>query len=400
MQDRQAEGRLAAWFDTPIARWIAGVVAALVIARVALMVAAMPDRESDFRVFHAAATLFLNGEAMVLFDPDAFALANRIEAEQMPWLYPPHVLLVLAPLALLAPGAAFAAMVATSFTALALALRTSLARLAPDTPRALLWLAIASPAFLWPLFVGHPTLLWAAGLLLALVARERGRWLLAGALLGLLSVKPSLGLLVPVALVAIGDWRTVAAATATTLALAAAATAIVGVEYWALYVEALREQTAYLAAPSDVGKITHLVGLQGRLVQLGVPGEIASAAHLAMAVGLAGLIAALWRCAPEAPALRIGALFAVTPMISPSIWLYDLSLMAVGAALLVAGGALRATPLGATLALSMYLSTFLVGRLDVPAAVVALPITALAAALLSRPLIRPARRLIAPVASD
>lgn len=62
------------------------------------------------------------------------------------------------------------------------------------------------------------------------------RPVMAGVCIGLLSYKPHLGLLLPLALGAAGYWRTFAAAAATTVALVLATTMVFGAESWTSFI--------------------------------------------------------------------------------------------------------------------------------------------------------------------
>ena len=82
--------------------------------------------------------------------------------------------------------------------------------------------ALASPALIGT----------AAGLLLGELMHRGAR---RGIAFGLLTVKPQLGLLVPVLLIAQGNWRTFFAAAATALVLAALSVLVYGAEAWQAY---------------------------------------------------------------------------------------------------------------------------------------------------------------------
>ena len=86
-----------------------------------------------------------------------------------------------------------------------------------------LLLACAFPGILANAMVGQNGFVTAALLGGALIFMER-RPLLAGGLIGLLSFKPHLGILIPVALVAGGHWRVIAAAAVTVALLFVAST--------------------------------------------------------------------------------------------------------------------------------------------------------------------------------
>ncbi|HEY2132320.1 MAG TPA: glycosyltransferase family 87 protein [Acetobacteraceae bacterium] len=64
-----------------------------------------------------------------------------------------------------------------------------------------------------------------------------GRPILAGALLGLLTIKPQFWLLAPVALIAARHWRALGAAVATSLLLAGASAAVFGLDVWCIWIE-------------------------------------------------------------------------------------------------------------------------------------------------------------------
>ena len=65
------------------------------------------------------------------------------------------------------------------------------------------------------------------------------RPILSGVLFGLLAFKPQLGVLVPIALVAAGLWRTIAAAVATVLVCIVASSLAYGVGLWPLFAHSL-----------------------------------------------------------------------------------------------------------------------------------------------------------------
>jgi hypothetical protein len=98
--------------------------------------------------------------------------------------------------------------------------------------------AFALPFLSANLFTGQ-TGTWVAVFLLGAACFWRDRPILAGICIGLMAVKPQLGLLVPFALAAAGQWRTIAAAAATITALAAAATLWLGVAIWNDYARIL-----------------------------------------------------------------------------------------------------------------------------------------------------------------
>ena len=182
----------------------------------------------DFKVFWAAGRLAFLGEPLAAFDIDRLIEVHQAAevGDWMPWSYPPTFLVAMQPLGALTFPQAWAVFSVVSIVALALAVRPFSGGILP------VWFAFAMPPAILPsLYVGQTTALWVAGLLAALAAFRGRRYILAGFFIGLLTLKPQLGLLIPVALIACGAWRTIASAAVTTIVISALATLVVGIEY-------------------------------------------------------------------------------------------------------------------------------------------------------------------------
>jgi hypothetical protein len=94
---------------------------------------------------------------------------------------------------------------------------------------------------------GQSSLLTAA-ILIAIFTCLDTRPLIAGILIGCLSLKPQLGLLFPVLLVASGRWRTFTAAAATTIVIGGATAILFGPQVWIDFVQkGLPVQTEFMA---------------------------------------------------------------------------------------------------------------------------------------------------------
>jgi hypothetical protein len=180
----------------------------------------------DFVAFWSAARLALGGNAMAAFDPDALVSAQSLGSEAIweayVWHYPPTFHMIIAPLGLLPFTPAFAL-----FSALGLAAYVWAVRLwCPER----LALTVVAPPVVFVLLTGNTTLLWVAALLAAL--RCIGNPVLSGALIALLTIKPQLGVLIPVALVFGRHWSVIGWASLWTIALVATSAAVFGVSYW------------------------------------------------------------------------------------------------------------------------------------------------------------------------
>lgn len=162
------------------------------------------------------------------------------------WSYPPHLLLFTRPLGLLPYGWALAV-----WWGLGLALYLAVAAGGVRDWPTLLFLTV-SPAVAMNLFAGQNGFLSAALLIGALSLLERRPWI-AGVLIGLLTFKPQLGLLLPLMLIAGRHWRVLGAASLTTLALFGASVMVDGLAAWKAYVEvALPVQNLVMTGGSGI----------------------------------------------------------------------------------------------------------------------------------------------------
>ncbi len=170
----------------------------------------------DFLLYWSAARVAITNGPGAIYSASAFNAVVQAEwgaGPPWPYLNPPVLAWILAPFALLPFSIAFGVWFVASTVALAAA-----ARLCGTG-----WLGVLSAFAFLPAFIALGTGQVAPLLLLALIVAVRlersGRWAEAGALLALLTVKPQLGLLVPVALLAAGRWRPVAVAAGLTIAI-------------------------------------------------------------------------------------------------------------------------------------------------------------------------------------
>src|ERR1043165_185595 len=137
------------------------------------------------------------------------------------WSYPPSIFFVAAPFGLL--GYLQALLVWTLASG---ALFFAIARRHVSDKHLLIALML-SPAVVLCLMSG-PSSLVTAAMLVTIFAWLARRPVAAGILIGLLTLKPQLGILFPVMLIASGRWRVFASATITTLGLVAASAVVFG----------------------------------------------------------------------------------------------------------------------------------------------------------------------------
>lgn len=283
-----------------------------------------PDAEDgaillDFSAFWGAARLALDGLAPAAYDFRLIQIAQEVPPDstrQMPWLYPPTAFLAVLPLGLLPFSAGFGLFVLVSLTVW----YRTMAPLGRGTRAGLLFV-FATPTFAAVHIIGNNPALWIGGLVFALLALRDGRERSAGLVLAAMTLKPSLGLLIPVALIAAGAWRAVGWAAGGALFLAAAATAIFGVESWGAFLDTLALTQELLSTDAfDNGKMTTW---HAALIVLGAPAATAAAAQAAVTLALAGVVAYAWRMPGVCFDSRCALLLFAIPLSGPYAFHYE-----------------------------------------------------------------------------
>jgi hypothetical protein len=186
----------------------------------------------DFTNLWAGSVLALKGQVLDLFNVDAY----RADLRQMfgpllpdqEWSYPPSILLLGFPLAELPIGWAYAIWTLGTFAVFYWALRS----LGFPTPIRLL-LLICPAAWMNSIFGQNGAL--TAALLLGGLALAPKRPLVSGILFGLLTIKPHLGLLIPVCLLASKNYRAFCSAVVTTGLLLVTTSLLFAYDVWILF---------------------------------------------------------------------------------------------------------------------------------------------------------------------
>ena len=200
----------------------------------------------DFCVFWSASKLALGGQVAAVFNPELVAQAGSFAgADWSPWLHPAATLLALLPFGLFSMPVAWAIFSALSLAAVIAAVRLF------TRPNARVWLGFAlAPALMPALFTGQLTILWIAGLVWALWCLQQRKCFTAGVAIGLLTLKPTLGLMIPVALLAAREWKVIAVATATTITINLIASLAFGFSYWSALIELYGQHKTFLLKTS------------------------------------------------------------------------------------------------------------------------------------------------------
>jgi hypothetical protein len=245
-------------------------------------------------------------------------------ADVIPWfpiIYPPPLPWLAAPFTLLTLPVAFAFWTALLLGCILLAWRL----VGPTRSRLARWTALAAMLAVFPvlyaLILGQVLILELAAIAAAWWLVARGREIPAGVLLTVLVFKPQVAILVPLALLVIGRWRTVAVWLTGSALIAIIALITTGVD--GLHDYALRLSQAAGTAPE------FLVPTQFTLA--GIFG------HGMLAVAVAGLLVALtiavaYKHRREGPSIPVACALVGSMLVTPYLHSQDL------ATLLLAGG--------------------------------------------------------------
>lgn len=242
------------------------------------------------------------------------------------WMHPPTFILVVLPLAYMPYLLSFLVWNVVTVVPYLAALR----RILPTGGA--LALALAAPPVYFNLVYGQTGFLIGGliGLGLALLHRHPT---LAGILIGLASVKPHLGVLIPLALLAGRHWQAFGVATITTVGLIVASVFLFGMDPWYAFIgtfgfhlEGFQQHAFSWRAMTTVLSSVYLVTR-----------DLGSAwiAQYMVAALVALIVAWAWsrdHAQPAARGLQAAILCAGTPLVVPMAYLYDLTLLVPAAA--------------------------------------------------------------------
>ncbi len=231
------------------------------------------------------------------------------------WSYPPHYMLLAAPFGLVGYLLALAL-----YTALGLFLywRFVVRDFEGRAQRVALF---AMPTMTVFLLCGQVSALLAVAFVAIFKLMDR-RPVVAGLIIALLTVKPQIGLVIPLFLIFTGRWRVFAAAAAGTVLFVGASVAIHGADIWRHYLtESIAVQSTTLIDSNVV-----VTGLMPTvfvdLMMVGAGRQVAMVAQLVVALGA---IAMLWRVTRLSadPFVQFAALMAATFLVTPYLMGYD-----------------------------------------------------------------------------
>lgn len=242
-----------------------------------------------------------------------------------PYPYPPPMLLLLWPLSVLPYDAGFAVWSGSMLLACLAALCGGM------RCRAILAVAmLLAPSTAACLVTGQSGFLLAA-LLAGGLRLVRRRPVVAGLVLGLLAYKPQWGIMVPVALAAARQYRSVAAAAAMVLALMAVTSILYGPALWLDWLMAL---PAYQDTFGRMARAELMPTVAGNAALVGLPGALAAAVQTTATATAAYAVWSVWR--PGANRTAIPVTLAAALLATPHAFLYDLPVLTAGALMFAA----------------------------------------------------------------
>jgi hypothetical protein len=274
-----------------------------------------------------------NGE--VLFDTAEFNAGLRAMfgagfPDQM-WPYPPPILLLAAPLSALPLGTGFLLYAVGSMGLLWLVLHYG------GLGRTACWAVLLSPAVAENALAGQNAALTGAFLLGGLLLAHR-RPVLAGVMLGALIIKPQLGMLAPVCLLASGNWRALAAMATSAMLLIALSGVVFGLDIWVGFFRHTQPMvSAVLRVPWQGLPWQRIFAsplMAARSMGAGLPAAWSLQAGIALLS--VAVVWRMWRTPGADPVIRASLSGLLALVAAPWVHTYDMIPLSVAVAVLAA----------------------------------------------------------------
>lgn len=313
-----------AWL-TPARCWLyGGTIAAMwliVIGRGVFLFSGSHNASStvfgeDFTSFWAASRLVLRGMAPLVYVPVVHRLAELpvIRDSYEAFFYPPPYLLLCTPLSLLPFFAALVLFLSTTLAGFTGVIAASLRR-----PWAILAVLAFAPVAM-NVIAGQNAFLTAGLIGLGLMLLDR-RPTLAGAVLGLMVIKPHLALAIPIALIASRRWRVLATAAASSLGLVGVSYLVFGRALWVNFLA--HGHAARVAMEQGLMGIAKLQSAFGAARMAGLSVQAAYVAQAVVAVIAVSVL--LWAMRkPISAALERSLICLASMLMTPFILHYDM----------------------------------------------------------------------------
>lgn len=292
---------------------------------------------TDFTSLYAASMLLRERPAADLYRPREMYQASLLAAQAAyggnlnekqvravglhPWMYPPPFIVLAAPLAYLPYLYAWLAWLLLTSVPYLMAMRGIL------KDQSFWLIALGAPPVFFNIMYGQTGFL-SAGLIGLGLVWLHPRPVLAGVCLGLASIKPHFGLLIPIALICGAHWKTFWIAVATIIAMAVATVLLFGADVWFGFIGTLLANLR--GFEHDIYKWRVMPSVLGALHQAGLDLDWAWRGQLLMTGVAAAAVGWAWWWHPARPArpgLNAAILCTATLLAVPMVYLYDLMLL-------------------------------------------------------------------------
>jgi hypothetical protein len=331
--------RATIFWPYPIIRLTIFLTAALNASIALWAILLRPSLNSDFLAFWSFPRFAAAFPVAGLYDADKLTAFQQTLYPGFhsfyPFLYPPTFLLVSWWLKFFAFPTAQALWTAGGLAAL---LAAGWTLFPPGWRAAALLAMLASPASLLNFMTGE-TAYFTTALLLAGFALLPKRPMLAGIAFGLLTLKPQLGVLVPLALLARGEWRAIATAAIVALALVALSCAVFPPGLWLTWAHTLPTYQAQYFAATGLN-LNIIVTPAANLVSLGLLPRSAWMVQAAVSLAVAAIV--FWVFRRSTYPLAVAALLCGGFLAVPHAYAYDSVALTAAMALCLRAGTVPA----------------------------------------------------------
>ncbi len=295
----------------------------------------------DYTDMWAAGRFVTVGNYDALFDKAAFnaglkAMFGAGFPDQM-WPYPPPILLLAVPLSALALAPGFLLYTVGSMSLLWLVLRLG------DLTKIECWAVLLSPAVAENALAGQNGALTGAFLLGGLLLADR-RPVLAGVMLGALMVKPQLGMLAPVCLLASRNWRALAAMAASAILMIALSGAVFGFDKWVGFFRYTQPMVSAVLQTPWQGLTWQRIFASPLMAARSMGADLPVACSFQAGISLLSVAAAwrIWRAPTADPVIRASLSGLLALIAAPWVHTYDMIPLSVAVAVLAAGASREA----------------------------------------------------------
>ncbi|WP_417416256.1 glycosyltransferase family 87 protein [Hoeflea sp.] len=286
--------------------------------------------DRDFANYWIASRLILSGDVLDLFRGHEvyFAQMQAVFGPDAPWRswsYPPSYLLLMWPLGLMPYSLSLAVFLVVTLIVYLHAVSVAAGRVEANVALFLVPFICANIIYAQNGFIIGALILYGLGL------RDSRPWL-AGFAIGLLTIKPQLGLLLPLLLLYERRWIVILSASITAAALVLISSLVFGIEAWTGYITETIPYQAFVMRELGGSFLQLLLSLYGALRLEGVDAAVALPIHIGFAIVVLAAYGLSLFLAPDKDARSL-CLVIASLLITPYSLSYDLGALSALAAL-------------------------------------------------------------------